>query len=75
MDPTQFFINVRQAHGESGVLMAAELLEGINEGLFRNPWVRVRRVDWQDRAALEDLLKSESFETQNGTFIDQRFVD
>ncbi len=55
--------------------MAVELFEGINEGMFRNPWVGMRRVDWQDRAALEDLFHSESLETQYGTFIDQRFLD
>jgi restriction system protein len=72
MDPTPFFDTVRQTHGPVGVLMAVELFEGINEGMFRNPWFGMRRVDWQDRAALEDLFHSESLETQYGTFIDQR---
>ncbi len=75
LDPRPFMNQVKREHGLVGLRMALDLLTGSNEDLYRSPWGGVRRVEWTDQVALEELFKSESLETQYGHFLDQRFVD
>jgi restriction system protein len=75
IDPREFIEQSKELFGARGALIAIEFLEGANEDLFRSPWGGIRRVDWKDTAELEELFRSESLQTQYGTFIDQRFID
>ncbi len=65
---------VRQLGAEGGQL-ALQYYESMQLSLLQNPWSRIRRVEWEDVAQLDDLFASESLETNHGSYLDQRFID
>lgn len=64
-----------EKYGSKGYELALQLLVHNTTKENINPWNNVRRVDWRDKAELEELYKSESLDTYYGTFIDQRYID
>jgi restriction system protein len=74
INPEPFVKAAKEKYGWPGVLMAIELIEGIND-LHKSPWGSIRQIDWKDIAQLRDLFQSESLETLYGKFIDQRYID
>ena len=75
LDPSQLLKTVATDYGDPGLDIAIALIDGIVLQLHTSPWAAQRWFDWDDTAQLRDLFKSESLETQYGTFFDQRFVD
>ena len=39
-----------------------------------SPWAGFHNITWKDQKKLEELFKSESLETEYGSFFDQRFI-
>lgn len=75
IDPTPFAEHAFSEFGADGLKLALDIMNEFNNSMFRSPWTKARRVDWQDSADLKELFQSESLETQYGAFIDQRFID
>ncbi len=75
IDPEEFMRDAKNRHGLKGLKMAMEVIKGVNRDLHMSPWGQVREHDWTDIAQLSDLFRSESLETQYGSFFDQRFID
>ena len=75
LDPSKLLETVATDFGDPGLNIAIALIDGIVLQLHTSPWAPQRWFDWDDTAQLRDLFKSESLETQYGTFFDQRFVD
>ena len=75
VDPLPLLETVYTEFGRTGLNIANALIDAILLQMHTSPWVARRWLDWDDTVQLRDLFKSESLETQYGTFFDQRFVD
>lgn len=75
IDPTPFVKACSERYGSIGANMALEILKDLNHQQHRSPWDLYRRMEWKDKAELNDLFQSESLETYYGSFLDQRFID
>ena len=75
LDANQLLETVATEFGLPGLNIAKALIDEIFLQMHISPWDSWRRFDWDDTAQLQDLFRSESLETQYGTFFDQRFVD
>lgn len=74
-DANPFVLDAGRAHGETGLEMAMEMIEGLNRDLHQSPWTAMRIVDWTDEIELRNLFDSEGLQPSHGTFVDQRFID
>jgi restriction system protein len=61
--------------GEAGYALAVGMIDDFNADIHRNPWLGYREQKFDDIVALNELFRSESLTTTNGTFLDQRFID
>lgn len=75
IDPTDFLRAAAESHGSIGREIAQEFLETTNAYLYQSPFNQIRQVEWNDIRDLDDLFRSEHFESKHGEFFDQRFVD
>jgi len=75
IDPTPYLRKLHADYGVAGSRMGIELIEGWNRDLHRNPWGRVRNIQWQDTVELKGLFESAGLATQHADFFDQRYID
>jgi restriction system protein len=75
IDPTPFVTAMASDRGPRGGLIAASLVIAFAEEVEESPWSQIRRVDWQDRRALNELFDSEKIKGPHGEYFDQRFVE
>lgn len=75
MDPGPFMEAAAMKAGKLGLDIAMELLLGLNRDMETSPWTVCRRQDWSEIIDLEGLFRSESLNTQYGSFFDQRYID
>ena len=75
LDGNQLLETVATEFGPPGLKITKALIGEIFLQVHISPWGSRRQFDWDDTAQLQDLFRSESLETQYGTFFDQRFVD
>lgn len=74
-DANPFVLAAARAHGQIGLDMAMEMIDGLNRDAHQSPWTDMRMVDWADEVELRNLFESESLTPSHGTFVDQRFID
>ena len=75
LDPVPILETIATEFGLPGINIAYALCERLYLQVQISPWSSQRSVNWVDTVQLLDLFKSESLETQYGTFFDQRYVD
>ena len=74
-DPIRILAKIAAEFGAPGIEIAHALLDRLYHQQQISPWSSRRSVDWANTVQLHDLFKSESLDTQYGTFFDQRYVD
>lgn len=74
IDPTPVIDIIKEKYGELGTVIASEVVLAIFIEQRVNAWTNVNNTQWKDIKDLEELFKSESLETQYGSFLDQRFI-
>lgn len=74
IDPTPVVHYSTEKYGDLGALIAGELVIAFFIESKVNAWSNLHTTEWKDRKELEELFKSESLETQYGSFFDQRFI-
>lgn len=75
IDSSPFLDSVEKKHGMAGEIIALDIMKAMKQHLHISPYALIRNVEWSDITELEGLFKSQSLETQYGTFFDQRFID
>lgn len=75
ISPDSYLELCYEKYGRIGYRLALQLLS--NQLNYQNysPWYNIRRVEWKDKAEIEELFESESLKTYYGSFIDQRYID
>ncbi len=74
IDPTPVVKHISKKYGDLGVVIANEVVLALFIERQVSAWGRVETTRWKDKKDLEELFKSESLETQYGSFFDQRFI-
>ena len=75
ISPDSYLQECHAKYGRTGYALALQLLFTQSNYQKYSPWYNLRRVNWKDKAELEDLFVSESLKTYYGSFIDQRYID
>jgi len=75
LNPVPFAESAYAQYGTEGRTIAIEYIELLMQFQHRSPWAPFRRIEWKDIVELDGLFRSESLETQHGTYLDQRYID
>lgn len=74
IDPTPVVSSITGRYGKLGTIIANELVFAFFIESQMSAWTMAHNTIWKDHKDLEELFKSESLETQYGSFLDQRFI-
>ncbi|HYN54172.1 MAG TPA: restriction endonuclease [Methylotenera sp.] len=75
IDPSPFIKVCAGKYGRLGINMAMERIEVLNKAMHMNPHNRFRYINWATQIQLTALFNGSKGETENGRFIDQRYID
>lgn len=75
IDPRPFMRACHDKYGVVGLTIATEKLEAIDRGMRLNPHSVLRYVEWSSTRALQELFAGGSTPSEEGRFLDQRFID
>lgn len=75
LDMTGWVDRCFSAGGRAAFDLALRVLGYVKHDSIAFAWNRVRRIEWQDEATLDDLFHDAGIDPVHGRFFDQRYID